>query len=52
MKTESEVRQILEGFNDPFLHKSLKETNGVVEVKIKEEKTCERKTSDCQSGNK
>lgn len=38
MKTESEVRQILEGFNDPFLHKSLKETNGVVEVKIKEEK--------------
>jgi ATP-binding protein involved in chromosome partitioning len=36
--TEQEVFDLLKGMQDPFLHKTLEETNGVVEIKIKEEK--------------
>src|ERR1700704_4410578 len=36
--TEENVLNILKDLNDPFLHKSLKETNGIVEIKIKPEK--------------
>ncbi|MCP3742283.1 P-loop NTPase [Rossellomorea sp. BNER] len=38
MVTEQQVRELLSGINDPFLHKSLKDTNGILEVSIKEEK--------------
>ncbi|RID83443.1 DUF59 domain-containing protein [Peribacillus asahii] len=38
MLTEEKVLDILKGLNDPFLHKSLVETNGVLEIKIKPEK--------------
>ena len=36
--TEEKVLDILKGLNDPFLHKSLVEINGVLEIKIKPEK--------------
>ena len=36
--TEEKVLNILKDLNDPFLHKRLEETNGVVEVKLKPEK--------------
>jgi ATP-binding protein involved in chromosome partitioning len=36
--SEQEVRDLLKKVQDPFLHKTLEETNGIVEVKIKEEK--------------
>jgi ATP-binding protein involved in chromosome partitioning len=36
--TEEKVLNILKDLKDPFLHKSLEETNGVVEIKIKPEK--------------
>ncbi|WP_100332840.1 P-loop NTPase [Bacillus xiapuensis] len=38
MVTEAQVRELLGQMEDPFLHKTLAETNGIVEVKIKEEK--------------
>ncbi|MBM7588402.1 ATP-binding protein involved in chromosome partitioning [Bacillus pakistanensis] len=38
MVTEQQVRELLSSINDPFLHKSLKDTNGILEVSIKEEK--------------
>ncbi|USK60024.1 Mrp/NBP35 family ATP-binding protein [Peribacillus asahii] len=38
MLTEEKVLDILKGLNDPFLHKSLVEINGVLEIKIKPEK--------------
>ncbi|MCU9615180.1 Mrp/NBP35 family ATP-binding protein [Caldibacillus lycopersici] len=38
MLTEDQVRQLLNNIEDPFLHKTLEELNGIVEVKIKEEK--------------
>ncbi|WP_110926039.1 Mrp/NBP35 family ATP-binding protein [Bacillus massiliglaciei] len=38
MLTEEKVRGILKELKDPFLHKSLEETNGIVEVKVKPEK--------------
>ncbi|HEY4551994.1 MAG TPA: Mrp/NBP35 family ATP-binding protein [Bacillaceae bacterium] len=38
MLTEQQVVELLGEVQDPFLHKSLKETNGITEVKIKEEK--------------
>lgn len=38
MLTENGVKELLEKFEDPFLHKTLKETEGIVEIKIKEEK--------------
>ena len=38
MLTENEVRNLLGNFQDPFLHKSLKETKGVIDVSINEEK--------------
>ncbi|MBE3569057.1 MAG: Mrp/NBP35 family ATP-binding protein [Bacillales bacterium] len=38
MVREQEVRDLLKKVQDPFLHKTLEETNGIVEVKIKEEK--------------
>ena len=37
--TEEKVLNILKDLEDPFLHKSLEETNGVVEIKIKPEKS-------------
>ena len=36
--TEEKVLNILKDLKDPFLHKSLEETNGIVEIKIKPEK--------------
>ncbi|KYD11060.1 Mrp/NBP35 family ATP-binding protein [Heyndrickxia sporothermodurans] len=38
MITEQEVVNLLKGIKDPFLHKTLEETNGILEVKVKEEK--------------
>ncbi|WP_246945630.1 Mrp/NBP35 family ATP-binding protein [Bacillus pinisoli] len=38
MLTEERVRSILNKMVDPFLHKTLEETNGVLEVSVKEEK--------------
>lgn len=38
MLTEQKVIETLQNLKDPFLHKTLQETNGIVEVKIKEEK--------------
>ena len=39
MLTEESIVDILKNVNDPFLHKSLIETNGILEVKIKPEKS-------------
>ncbi|MFJ7978546.1 P-loop NTPase [Peribacillus sp. JNUCC 23] len=39
MLTEDSIVDILKDLNDPFLHKSLIETNGILEVKIKPEKS-------------
>lgn len=39
MVTEKQVVELLKGLEDPFLHKSLEETNGIAEIKIKEEKS-------------
>lgn len=36
--TEQDVVQILKGIQDPFLHKTLEETEGILEIKVKEEK--------------
>ena len=36
--TEEKVLNLLKDLKDPFLHKSLEETNGILEVKIKPEK--------------
>ncbi|MBS4175663.1 Mrp/NBP35 family ATP-binding protein [Bacillus sp. FJAT-49736] len=38
MLTEQQVFDLLKVMKDPFLHKTLEETNGIVEIKIKEEK--------------
>jgi ATP-binding protein involved in chromosome partitioning len=38
MLTEEKVVDLLKDLQDPFLHKSLVETNGILEVKIKPEK--------------
>jgi ATP-binding protein involved in chromosome partitioning len=38
MLTEERIRSILNKMVDPFLHKTLEETNGVQEVNVKEEK--------------
>jgi ATP-binding protein involved in chromosome partitioning len=38
MLTEQQTRDLLSRLEDPFLHKTLKETKGVVEVSVKEEK--------------
>ncbi|WP_082235733.1 Mrp/NBP35 family ATP-binding protein [Halobacillus massiliensis] len=38
MLTQEKVLEILHSIEDPFLHKTLEETGGVEEVKIKEEK--------------
>lgn len=38
MLTEQKVLETLQNLKDPFLHKTLQETNGILEVKIKEEK--------------
>ncbi|QPA31095.1 Mrp/NBP35 family ATP-binding protein [Thermaerobacillus caldiproteolyticus] len=38
MLTESDVRGLLENIQDPFLHKTFKETNAIQEIKIKEDK--------------
>lgn len=39
MITEQQIVELLGGLQDPFLHKSLLETNGIAEVKIKPEKS-------------
>lgn len=36
--TELQVRELLEEVQEPFLHKTLKEINGILEIKVKEEK--------------
>lgn len=38
MINEQQVREIVGQLEDPFLHRTLKETNGIVNVSIKEEK--------------
>ena len=38
MMNEQQVRELLGQLQDPFLHKTLTETNGIIDVKIKEEK--------------
>ncbi|SEB19236.1 ATP-binding protein involved in chromosome partitioning [Thalassobacillus cyri] len=38
MLTKEEVQKLLHPIEDPFLHKTLEETGGVEEIKIKEEK--------------
>jgi len=38
MLTQERVHQLLASLNDPFLHKSLADTNAIREIKIKEEK--------------
>ncbi|WP_042460864.1 Mrp/NBP35 family ATP-binding protein [Neobacillus dielmonensis] len=38
MITESQVREILGGLKEPFLHKTLSELNAIEEIKIKQEK--------------
>ena len=38
MLTEEKVKEVLSQITDPFLHKTLGETGGILEVKIKEEK--------------
>lgn len=38
MLTEAKVRELLKDIKDPFLNKTLEETNGIIEIKIKEEK--------------
>ncbi|MGI2329765.1 Mrp/NBP35 family ATP-binding protein [Planococcus sp. YIM B11945] len=38
MLNEQQVRELLGALEDPFLHRSLTETNGITSVKIKEEK--------------
>ncbi|HZG72617.1 MAG TPA: P-loop NTPase [Chondromyces sp.] len=38
MFNEQQVRELLKNIEDPFLHRPLSETNGILEVKIKEEK--------------
>ncbi len=38
MLTEEKVLNLLKDLKDPFLHKSLEETNGIIEIKIKPEK--------------
>ncbi|MBT2583544.1 Mrp/NBP35 family ATP-binding protein [Planococcus sp. ISL-109] len=38
MLTETQVREAVGALEDPFLHRTLAETNGIVSVKIKEEK--------------
>ncbi|MBS4210634.1 P-loop NTPase [Bacillus sp. FJAT-50079] len=39
MVTEQQARELLNKLQDPILHKTLEETNGVLEVKVKEEKS-------------
>lgn len=39
MLTEQQVYDLLKGLKDPFLHKTLEEVNGIIEIKIKEEKS-------------
>ncbi|MDQ0216165.1 ATP-binding protein involved in chromosome partitioning [Oikeobacillus pervagus] len=38
MVTEQQVESLLKGLKDPFLHKTFEETNGILEIKVKEEK--------------
>ncbi|MCM3169784.1 Mrp/NBP35 family ATP-binding protein [Peribacillus frigoritolerans] len=38
MLTEDKVLNLLKDLKDPFLHKNLEETNGIIEIKIKPEK--------------
>ncbi|HYK72441.1 MAG TPA: Mrp/NBP35 family ATP-binding protein [Pseudoneobacillus sp.] len=38
MLTEAQVREVLNGLKEPFLHKTLGEVNAIEEIKIKEDK--------------
>ncbi|MCT2536565.1 Mrp/NBP35 family ATP-binding protein [Aquibacillus koreensis] len=38
MLTQDKVKELLNTLKDPFLHKTFEETNGIEEIKIKEEK--------------
>lgn len=38
MLTESQARELLNKIEDPFLHKTLEETKGILEINVKEEK--------------
>lgn len=38
MLTNEQVRELLEQIEDPFLRKTLKETNGILDINVKEEK--------------
>ena len=38
MLTEASVKELLKDIKDPFLNRTLEETNGIIEIKIKEEK--------------
>ncbi|WP_332649206.1 P-loop NTPase [Lysinibacillus sp. 54212] len=38
MMNEQQVRELLGQLQDPFLHKTLEQTNGIVDISIKEEK--------------
>lgn len=38
LKNEQQVRELIGQLQDPFLHKTLNETNGLIDVSIKEEK--------------
>lgn len=39
MVNEQQARELLKNLEDPILHKTLEETNGILEVKVKEEKS-------------
>ncbi|MBS4206282.1 P-loop NTPase [Lederbergia citrea] len=39
MVTEQQAFELLKELKDPILHKTLEETNGIIEVKVKEEKS-------------
>ncbi len=38
MLSQDKVKELLSQIKDPFLHKTLEETNGILEIKVKEEK--------------
>ena len=38
MLTEASVKELLKDIKDPFLNRTLEETDGIIEIKIKEEK--------------
>ena len=50
MINEQQVRALLGELNDPFLHRTLEETNGISDsIHKRRKKSCQCKTSDCQN---